>query len=99
MQTGSVVLFNSSLVQVGSNVSDPKSWSGGQGVLVIGATQFAPVVNLMLVGVGASNQSIKINSSAIADNVVMPLSLPSGSYQIHSANGSSVGLYAALFPM
>lgn len=98
MQNGGVVLVNTSLVAVGSNVSAAFSWNGGQGVLVVAATQLAPIINLMLVGVGNSNQMIKMNSSAIAANVVMPLMLPAGSYQMHSATGSSIGMFAGLFP-
>lgn len=98
MQNGGVVLVNTSLMAVGSNVTSIKTWNGAQGVLVIGATQFAPVVNLMLVNVGAPNLSIKVNSTALQANEVRFFYLPAGSYQIHSATGSSVGLYAALIP-
>lgn len=83
---------------VGSNVSDAKQWNGGQGVLVIGATQFAPIVNLMLTDVGAPALSIKMNSTALQANEVRFFYLPAGTYRIHSATGSSIGMFAALMP-
>ncbi len=98
MQNGGVVLVNTSLVSVGSNVSSPQTWNGGQGVLVIAANQLAPLITLVLVGVGATNRTIKVNSGAIVAEGIYPLQLPAGSYAIHSATGSSVGLYAALMP-
>lgn len=98
MQNGSVVLVGTSLVAVGSNVTTAVGWNGGQGVLVIQATQFAPIVNLMLVGPSALGTRIKVNSSAILADVVMPLMLPAGRYEVHSATGTSIGLYASLCP-
>ncbi len=98
MQNGGVVLVNTSLVAVGSNVSTPIQWNGAQGCLVL-AGQLAPVVNLMLVNVGPQNRSIKVNSGAIVAEGVYQMPLPAGSYAIHSATGSSVGLYAALMPL
>lgn len=96
-QNGGVVIVNTSLMATGSNVVSAQ-WNGGWGTLVIAATQFAPVINLMLVGVGAPNHMIKMNSTAIQANAVIGMQLPAGTYQIHSATGSSVGLYAGLFP-
>ena len=95
---GGVILVNTSLMATGSNVSSAVQWPGGQGVLVIGATQFAPIVNLMLVEVGAPALRIKMNSTALQANEVRFFYLPAGSYQMHSATGSSVGMYAALIP-
>lgn len=93
-----VVLVNTSLVAVGSNVTDAISWGGGLGVIVLSATQYAPVVTVMMPGVGVANKSIKVNSGTInADGIFGPYYFPQGNYQVHSATGSSVGLYVGLF--
>ena len=94
-----IVLVNTSLMAVGSNVSAAMTWNGANGCLVLGANSLAPVVNLMLAGVGAPGHAIKVNSGALVAAGVYPMPLPAGSYQIHSATGSSVGLYAALMPL
>ena len=96
---GGIVIVNTSLMAVGSNVVTAEhTWNGGFGVLVLGAAQLAPIVNLMLVGVGKENQAIKVNSGALIASGVYGLQLPAGRYAIHSATGSSIGLYAALMP-
>lgn len=99
MQNGGIVLVNTSLLVTGSNVSAPMTWNGANGCLVIAAQQMAPVVNLMLIGVGNQRRDVKVNSGAIVADGVYPMPLPAGTYAIHSATGSSVGLYAALMPL
>jgi hypothetical protein len=99
MQNGGVVLVNTSLVAVGSNVSDSITWNGANGCLVLAAQQLAPVVNLMLVGVGPQRKAVKVNSGALVADGVYQMPLPAGTYAIHSATGSSVGLFAALMPL
>lgn len=97
MMNGGVVLVNTSMVAVGSNVSNALTWNGGNGCLVLASTQLAPVINLMLKM--GSGLAVKVNSGAIVANGVYPLPLPAGSYEVHSATGSSVGVYAALMPL
>lgn len=92
-----VLLVNTSLVAVGSSVTDPQQWRGGEAVLVITATQFAPVITLCLAGVGQSNVALRVNSTALQANLVTDrMFLPQGKYQVHSAGGTSIGLYAAI---
>jgi hypothetical protein len=99
MQNGGVILVNTSMMSVGSNVSAVARWNGAQGVLVIAASQFAPIVNLMLkAGDGSSARQIKMNSTALQSNEVRFFYLPAGTYELHSATGSTIGLYAALVP-
>lgn len=95
---GGVVLVNTSLVAAGSNVTTSVVFNGADGVLVVTAQQFAPVVNLMLTGVGAQARAVKVNSGALVADGVYQLKLPAGSYSVHSATGSSLGLYMALMP-
>lgn len=97
MQNGGIVIVNTSLVEVGSSVVSA-TWNGGRGVLVVSATQYAPIFNLMLDKVGPTGVAIKMNTSAIQANMVLPLDLPAGTYSVHSATGSSIGVYAALMP-
>ncbi len=99
MQNGGVVLVNTSLMVTGSNVSAPMTWNGANGCLVISSQQLAPIINLMLVGVGNQSRAVKVNSGAIAADGVYQMPLPAGSYSIHTATGSTVGLYAALMPL
>ena len=103
MMNGSIALVQTSLVAVGSNVTTAQSWNGGQGVLVISATQYAPIVNLiytMPIGDKSAGNSVayKFNTSVIAANAIMPLQLPAGLYSIHSATGSTIGMHAFLCP-
>lgn len=96
MQTA-VTLVNTSLMSVGSNVTDAQQWGGGEAVLVITATQFAPIVTMCLANVGQSNVTIRMNTSALQANMISErMFLPAGQYQIHSATGSSIGMYAAI---
>ncbi len=98
MQQSGSLLVNTSLMAVGSNVVSGQ-WRGGWGVLAIGAVQFAPIVNLMFnMGPGTSAYQVKMNSTNIAANAIIPLQLPAGTYEIHSATGSSIGMYATLVP-
>jgi hypothetical protein len=96
-ENGAVQLVGTSLVAVGSNVTDSKTWNGGVGVLVLGATQIAPVANLMLLG--PTGSWIKMNSSSLQANTTTPLYLPAGSYRIETATGSSIGVVATLVAM
>lgn len=100
MLNGGIVIVNTSLIGTGSSrVTAQDSWNGSQGVLVLGATGgFAATVNLVLVGVGKENQTIKVNSGNLVASGVYPLMLPAGKYAIDSVAGSSIGLYAALMP-
>lgn len=93
---GAVQIVNTSMMLVGSNVITSASWQGGLGALVISAQQFAPVVNLMYLA--GNGRSIKMNSTALQADAVIGMQLPAGQYQIHSATGSSVGMYAAICP-
>ncbi len=96
MQNGGVTLVNTSLMVAGSNVVQCR-WNGGWGGLAIAATQFAPIVNFML-QVGPAGSLVKMNSTNIAANSFIPLQLPAGTYELHSATGSSIGMYAVLVP-
>ena len=96
---GGVVLVNTSLMAVGSNVSPGVVWTGGQGCLVLNATQLPPVITLMLNSVGVAGTAVKVNSGALAAVGVYPMPLPPGNYSIHTATGSSISLYAALMPL
>lgn len=94
MMNGGVTLVGTSLVSTGSNVSVAKLWNGGQGVIVVSATQYAPIVNLMLLG--GSGAYIKV--SALTGNDIIPYSFPAGTYVVHSATGSSINLHVSLMP-
>jgi hypothetical protein len=100
MQNGGVILVNTSMMVLGSNVSTTQTWNGGQGVLVLSAQQLAPLINLMfLAGDGSSTRQIQVNSGVILGGSQMKsFDLPAGSYQLHSALGSSIGIFAALMP-
>lgn len=96
---GGVVLVNTSLMAAGSNVTTPVTWNGGQGVLVVSATQMAPIITVMMPGVGSGNKTVKMNSGVInADGSFGPYYWPAGSYQVHTATGSSIGLFVGIFP-
>lgn len=96
---GGVVLVNTSLMAVGSNVSDPQRWNGGQASIVVAGLILAPILNVVLVGVGAQNRTLKANSGIItAEGLYGPYYLPAGNYAVHSATGSSSGLFVGLFP-
>lgn len=93
-----VVLINTSVASGGSSVTTPVSWNGGLGVMVVAANQIAPVVTVMMPGVGSGNRTLKVNSGTInAEGIFGPYYFPQGSYQVHNATGSSIGLYIALF--
>lgn len=97
-----VVINDGNLSSGGSSVSTVAQWPGGDGVLVISATQYAPIVNLMFTTTGGGNNQIKINTSTInvlQSNQRLPFGFPAGTYQIHSATGSSVDLYVAIAPI
>lgn len=95
---GGVVLVNTSLMSVGSNVTTAVTYNGGIGVLIISAQQLATVTNLVLTGVGAQGRNITINSGVLAGPGVFNVNAPAGSYCVHTSGGSSIGLYVALMP-
>lgn len=94
VQSG-VQIVNTSLVQVGSNVVSAK-YNGGWGVLVLAATQYAPTVNLVLIA--GNGNPIKINSTNLQADSITPFQFPAGTYAIHSAGGSSIGIVASICP-
>lgn len=94
-----VVLINTSIASGGSSVTTAVHFGGGQGVLVIGATQLAPVVTVMMPGVGVANRELKVNSGVInAEGIFGPYYFPAGNYRVHNATGSSIGLFIGMFP-
>lgn len=98
MNGGVILTSGTSLVAAGSSASAPVRWNGGQGTLVITAQTYAATVSLMLVGVGPNSRNIKVNSGNIVADGVYPLMLPAGNYQIQSLAGSSVAIFAGLYP-
>lgn len=98
MANGGIVLVNTSLMAVGSNVTTAVTYTGGQGVLIISAQQLATVTNLVLTGVGAQLRNITMNSGVLAGPGVFNLNAPAGSYRVETSGGSSIGLYMALMP-
>lgn len=94
-----IVLSNTSLVQAGSNVSEPRQWNGNNAVFVMAAQQWAPSVTIQYIGVGNQSVNVQINSGNISQNGILHLWVPAGSIQVHSSGGSSIGLYMGLFPV
>ena len=99
MANGGLVLVNTSLMAVGSNVTTPVVYNGGQSVLIISAQQLPTVANLVLTGVGSQGLNITINSGVLAGPGVFNFNAPAGSYCVHTSGGSSIGLYMALMPV
>lgn len=93
-----VILVNTSLMAVGSNVTDYVYFQGGKAALVIAATQQAGVINFVMGRVGKENHTIKINSGAWNGNEARLAYCPAGMYRIEAATGSTIGLFAGIFP-
>ena len=94
-KTGVLIICNSSTIPVATPSTSVSGWHGGQAALIVTA---ASVAQLHLECKNINGAWARCHSSAIAANVVIPLSAPAGEYRMSATGSGAVGVHAVLCP-
>ncbi len=89
------IVLNAGSDITGSSVTNPVGWTGGKGVFIINASQYAGLVSVQMQGPSGAWTTLNPGAPFTADSAIS-YDLPAGQYRLLSTQGSSLAVYSKI---